>query len=678
MTFSRVVHILKRKFSAMNDLEMQRAGAHADEDAALLDRAAAAWRKGASSVPSHRLSDLQKSNEMAPLSFGSFGSTLAFNAIKPPTDFDTDSSGKDCSKSDALDMYQRQTAKSQPQPPPPKKAEFPVPKKQERPPSDGWGPNKRRKKQVRSEESWQAGNDEEEESSPGASAYGASESSSASASGSGAAAEANTESLRNEEAAADHANMLEELRQIRQDLPGGEQLASLLEEAFADDRSAAAQASTVEIRPPGRISVAQPRGPVSVPHANVSAAAASSIDWSGKKYLSLQRVQELNFKLAHGINFTDRDRIDLEHTSCESSSESEREDAPAVIRGAPAFRAPDGHQSSDLDSEAVALERARALFPSDSRSLSTGGKLTYDADADAYYQAGPNDDDDDADADDKMSSSRRKRKRFSPARGLRQSTLSGGFVPDRDGGDDGGGSSFNSGSAHKKTAGVASTVGRMNSCFLCRWGKHEHDVVNNEHMESLLRMIYENIGEIPPEYIALAVHKFYMCVLRPAAIRAGQQLPVWRSRDIFICITTHNQDPQMRLARDLQKLEVVQQAIEGHIFYQQMPPPPPADGNQQSPAEAALGLPAPPPGPSAEQVAAALEQSPRYEVNLKAVQALQGIMRMKYLIAGIKLPAMAFFQARRDIKLGADRQYFKGIALKDGKSRRKAASRLRK
>jgi hypothetical protein len=109
---------------------------------------------------------------------------------------------------------------------------------------------------------------------------------------------------------------------------------------------------------------------------------------------------------------------------------------------------------------------------------------------------------------------------------------------------------------------------RMNECFLCRWGNEEAD---SEHMRTIRKMILENIGKIDTKFIALTVHRYYMEIVRPEAQLMGRCLPAWRSKDIFVCIETHNFYPEIRLTRNLSDLAVIENGILRQLFTEHGP-----------------------------------------------------------------------------------------------------------
>lgn len=311
-----------------------------------------------------------------------------------------------------------------------------------------------------------------------------------------------------------------------------------------------------------------------VPHASPAAAAAAAF-----KTMTLSQIRLENFRLNHGITISANDQIDLEDTSCESSEEND----------------------SDYETE-------------------HGNGAAVDED-DEFRVRRNADDDDDPD-------------------------------PDADPAGDGGGSFDNLGAGldgvgaareiarrnrkrrkeRRKGDGVSSDFGRLNHCFLCAWGKRTDDAINNEHMEKLWRIFHTNVGEVPMEYIALAMHGYYRTTIRPAGTTRGQKLPRWRSKHVLACITTHNKIPQVALDHDLDVLNTMQGFLERKIGVQ------PSSGSDDKPVR-------------------------------EMMKELRETMAIKWRLYAMPMSRMNFHSDDRDIKLGANRQDFRGLKLAKTTSR---------
>lgn len=312
-----------------------------------------------------------------------------------------------------------------------------------------------------------------------------------------------------------------------------------------------------------------------VPHASPAAAAAAAF-----KTMTLSQIRLENFRLNHGITISANDQIDLEDTSCESSEEND----------------------SDYETE-------------------HGNGAAVDEDDEFRVRRNADDDDDDPD-------------------------------PDADPAGDGGGSFDNLGAGldgvgaareiarrnrkrrkeRRKGDGVSSDFGRLNHCFLCAWGKRTDDAINNEHMEKLWRIFHTNVGEVPMEYIALAMHGYYRTTIRPAGTTRGQNLPRWRSKHVLACITTHNKIPQVALDHDLDVLNTMQGFLERKIGVQ------PSSGSDDKPVR-------------------------------EMMKELRETMAIKWRLYAMPMSRMNFHSDDRDIKLGANRQDFRGLKLAKTTSR---------
>jgi hypothetical protein len=115
-------------------------------------------------------------------------------------------------------------------------------------------------------------------------------------------------------------------------------------------------------------------------------------------------------------------------------------------------------------------------------------------------------------------------------------------------------------------AGGHGSANRMNGCFLCRWGNRTADAVENNHMSTLMAILDRHIGDIPPKFIALVMHAYYNKVIRREAAAVGRFLPVWRSKQIFVCITTHNYRPEMRVIHDIETLTTLEGRLTATLY----------------------------------------------------------------------------------------------------------------
>lgn len=307
-----------------------------------------------------------------------------------------------------------------------------------------------------------------------------------------------------------------------------------------------------------------------VPHAAGAAAAATF------KTLTLEQIRLENFRINQGITISPNDQIDLENTSCESSDD----DSCC------------SHNEDDADDEFRVKKTAEDDDEDEEESAS---HASFDPLGDEFDQHA-------RDGFMRRENERRRRKK-------RRKT------------------------GEKTGAGVASDYGRLNHCFLCAWGKRTDDEVNNEHMEKLWRILHSNIGEVPMKYIALAMHGYYRTVLRPAAEARGQKLPRWRSKHIFICITTHNKIPQVALDHDLGVLDTMQGFLERKIGVQ--------------------------------PITSTSDDKPVREM----MKELRETMAIKWRLYAMPISRMNFHSDDRNIKLGSNQQNFRGLVLAKSTSR---------
>lgn len=360
-----------------------------------------------------------------------------------------------------------------------------------------------------------------------------------------------------------------------------------------------------------------------------------------RSYISLEALNELNIKTLYGITLTEHDRIDLEHTSCESGSDDSDDQASLARSSAARSEAVRSIARSVADADAAEQEledaSMQSLVPQRRRPIVKPAEPTtaYDTESAHYY------------SDDPIPG-RQKRKR---APRMRQSTLSGGVLSS---------SSHSSSSVRRRAraASTASTAGRLTKCFVCMYGNGGQGTVHNHHMKTLLQHMYGNVGEVPFEAIALTVHNYYEKVMRPAALEAGQPLPKWRSRDVFVCLMTHNQDPALRLARDLHKWGIIQSALEAQLAYHEttvtLPPPPPLVGETSSDGDAAPVQPVPPP-------------TTRLVIDKDVLRQLRDTNKHIYLLQSARLKQMNFYNAQRG-QLGENQQFHRGIQMTSGET----------
>lgn len=303
-------------------------------------------------------------------------------------------------------------------------------------------------------------------------------------------------------------------------------------------------------------------GPRVVPHSGAGRGKAPPPTPPLLRPISLREVNRDNFFKNYGIQLTDADEIDLDHTSCETS-EDEAEQQPQNRRklshnNVPSSQFEDDeedsfntHDRESADRSAEAAQRQAEASDSDFsltrlRSLSISG---VPKDQEKL------DDDEDESSSDGGSLVKGGKSALSSKPAAASTSL---VVREKSGSERSSGSTRSMGGHASKS--------RVKDCFLCSWGNRQHDMVNNDDMKKLLGLIHNNIGEVGLEFLALIVHRFYKNQIQRVAAARGQYLPKWRSRDILICLETHNHNPKIKLSSTLRNISVVQNALENRLF----------------------------------------------------------------------------------------------------------------
>jgi hypothetical protein len=144
----------------------------------------------------------------------------------------------------------------------------------------------------------------------------------------------------------------------------------------------------------------------------------------------------------------------------------------------------------------------------------------------------------------------------------------------------------------------------------------------------ILELINRNVGRTPLEYVALAVHRYYTSNVRsPNNTIRMSLLPPWRSRDVFICLSTHNLVPEIKLYKDINTACTIQSMFERVL--------------------AKI-----PDGSDAETIA------------LQSVRAWEKITALKWRMYGLNMGRMAYHEPERNIKLdGVGASHFNGLRL---------------
>jgi hypothetical protein len=271
-------------------------------------------------------------------------------------------------------------------------------------------------------------------------------------------------------------------------------------------------------------------------------------------------VRRDNFLRNYGVTLTNADELDLDDTSCE---EEEREGKKCTFCKTAKFE--------EDDHSHCAVKRAKTTVLPDDVSVSSttscssynplkGSNQLYEkSESSGKLPEDDDDEDDDGSDDDRPGGSSQAEECDEDDS---QSLVHGGLAP----------KAVCSPAASAKMqctcskTGGHSSAGRMNNCFLCRWGNKSADAVENSHMKTLMMILDRHIGDIAPKFIALVMHAYYRKIMMPAAAAANRFLPVWRSKQIFICITTHNYRPEMRLIHDIETLTTLEASLQATLY----------------------------------------------------------------------------------------------------------------
>ena len=171
----------------------------------------------------------------------------------------------------------------------------------------------------------------------------------------------------------------------------------------------------------------------------------------------------------------------------------------------------------------------------------TGGTQLFD---DHYYDDDDDDDDDEEDDEYKRASESESSSMFSdPSNGDKQEA-----------------------EKPKQTSGSSRALQSQLNCFLCRFGHREYETVNVDAIAQLRTMLESGVGHRNIFAHAKMIHKMYMrTIYSPAQVR-GEQLPVWRTRQILEHIYSHDRDPRLFLYLTLENLSVVEGELRNMIF----------------------------------------------------------------------------------------------------------------
>jgi hypothetical protein len=90
-------------------------------------------------------------------------------------------------------------------------------------------------------------------------------------------------------------------------------------------------------------------------------------------------------------------------------------------------------------------------------------------------------------------------------------------------------------------------------CVKCRWGQIANLRVNSDDMQRLFEMMESDLGRYDFREVAKRVHRYYKYQIYLPCISSGIDMPMWRTRDIYDHLTTHDNEPRLQLFRHVRK-----------------------------------------------------------------------------------------------------------------------------
>jgi len=91
-------------------------------------------------------------------------------------------------------------------------------------------------------------------------------------------------------------------------------------------------------------------------------------------------------------------------------------------------------------------------------------------------------------------------------------------------------------------------------CFKCSFGSSKHDSVRAADVRELFALMEREVGRRDFRAIAKSVHRFFKYKIYIPAIRRGRQLSMWRTRDIFMHLQKHENEPRVMICRNISML----------------------------------------------------------------------------------------------------------------------------
>ena len=104
--------------------------------------------------------------------------------------------------------------------------------------------------------------------------------------------------------------------------------------------------------------------------------------------------------------------------------------------------------------------------------------------------------------------------------------------------------------------GTASAAGQAINCFVCGYTREDAPIVANKDLRQLLELFYNPNGSDLRRH-ARAVHVFYKTRIWRNAEWRQQQLPLWRTRDVYVCLTKHQMEPRLVIRKHLSMIDTL-------------------------------------------------------------------------------------------------------------------------
>lgn len=323
------------------------------------------------------------------------------------------------------------------------------------------------------------------------------------------------------------------------------------------DREAPAAAKNGTVKP--QSSKARPAAPLT----------AGNMTWKSSGSVPEVTVQINNMLARYNVRVTVEDLlVDLDNTSCDDSDKEELHQRVVGARREKSARRFEASQSPSIPSNS-----------SSTASVASNPMDPVDYDQVAHNYHGSAEDRAQRDAEERYrSAQRRARRTMSTRKRARRSTSSSherplvatgasqhssassrslawsSAAPTRlsthshsHGHDHSHGQSCGS-SKRKSTEPARGERGKLVECFFCMWARDKSGRVQRPKMQTLEKLMFDGAGEVQLQMRARAAHLFYTYNIRIEAFASGIVLPKWRSKQVFMCILTHNNHPREALA----------------------------------------------------------------------------------------------------------------------------------